>query len=199
MRSRMNDYAEKYRKVKFATVDMDFWKFDSGNKEEGSDNDMLEKMAGFSADSGGAICIVQAPVGGEGEVDLLKADPKEPKDDGAGALPNAEKKVKSYGQVLKSWATEDVEAFIQQCGNGGDTETWSKIYRKPRIFARPSETKVVKAPARKGSKAAAGEEGLKKGGKEAVGRRQEETEDLDDDDDVSADEPEEEVVEDVEV
>lgn len=192
MRQKVKPFVEKYRKVKFATVDMDFWKMDTGNKAEESDNDALELAANFHTITGGAVCISKVVGSTDGD-DLLKSDKKD-EDDGAGASPTAEKKVKYYGQVLQSWEGDALENFIQQCQAGGDPETWTKIYRKPRIFARPSEVKKVVAPSRKG-KATEEDEGLKKGGKEAVGRRQEEAPADDDDDDIDADEAVEEVVE----
>lgn len=177
-----------FRRVKVVAVDTGFWKFDTSEE--------FEKLAPGNSDKdfGEAVCVTRIADEETGEPDPF-AKTGEVKE----AQKDEPKKPKYLANYLTNWEGDAPARFMEQCSSGG-ADDWPKLMRRPRVYARPSEPKVVRAPPRKGVAAAAEDEGLKKGGKEKVGRRADDGEDAAEDDmgDISDGAVEEETVEDVE-
>lgn len=172
---------KEFRRVKVVSVDTSFWKVDTSEE--------FDKLVPTDTDKdyGYAMCVSRIAEEEEANADgTVKEVPA-----------NAPKKPKYQAAYLKSWDGDAPRDFMIQCNNGGEPE-WTKLMRKVKVYARPSEAKVVKAPPRPGQENSEGA-GLKKGGKEKIGRREEETIEDDGEDDDMAEAAEDEVVEDVEL
>lgn len=169
---------DHYRKVQVSSVDTSFWdlNIDSAFKPE----------TGFEEDPmyGAAICVVKDKAGESDEEGASNEDKK--------------KKPIYKAAVLPSWEGDAPLDFMKLCDEGGAAD-WQVVKDHAEVKAISSKPKVVVPPedAKAEFRRKQQEAGLKKGGKEAVGRRAEEK-DLDDLDDDFVPE-DEDLVEDVEL
>ena len=175
----MKPHLRSFRKIKMVTVDTAFYSL-------GLDPD-FEKQEEVNDEFGAAVCLSK-----------LSTD-EPPEMEGADKNALDKKKTVYVAKWMPSWES-DVAGFLEEC-NSGSKNDWFKLARKPHVRARPSETKHVKAPARKkegedAEKGAADEkeafDGTKKG-KEYIGRRKEEepVEEEEEEEDDGAEEEEE--------
>lgn len=179
----MKPHLKTYRNVKVVSMDTGFYTLNL-------DSD-FEKMEVKDQEFGSAMCLIRKE-GGEEEEGAAKKDGEPEK-----------KKTQYIAQYLSTWDGDAAVAFLEQCAAGGD-DNYFQLARKPRLQARPSEPKVVKAPPRKKEGGAAEDEvndGTKKG-KEHVGQRpagMDEEGEVEDDEDWEPQGEEEEIAEDVEL